>query len=925
MFPSEWWYIAEEKLINPKKAKESIEKLLKNHKDPKSLIDYLNQRRFVLLLELLDHSECMRNFLINHPEEFQKTIPGLWYLTKKKEDYLRELEEMLYGCHEDQEFSKRLAYYRHKELMRILSKEILGTARLEDLLAEYSYLPDAMLEVCYRRALEEMKDLYGTPLEEDGKESTGCIIALGKLGSLELNYYSDIDIMFLHASDKGNAGRLTLSEFFSKVFQKVFSLMNTTTPEGKPYEVDLDLRPFGKSGPISMSLRSAELYYESYGRTWERFALLRSRFSAGDEELYNAFERDVRVPFVFKRSTDWKVIEEIKLMKAQITAQAKGSTFGGLNIKTGDGGIRELEFAVQSLVLLLGGKQSFLRESNTFKAVWRLSQKGVFSDVESSFLEEAYEFLRKVEHKIQTFKCLQSQRLSKEDIPTIAKMLGYKKEEFERKLNYYMEGVSKIFSSIVPSEEYEELKPIQQVVLAQDVELAKEVLGRFGFKNPIRAYNVLLSYVHGREGIKLSSSERRRLIDILPTAIEYISQSPDPDETLSNFDKFFSNPTGRKVVLSPSKEDVLRKLCNVFSLSSYLSTLISRYPDLVEDLLTLYQDFPDRKMLQEEFEKYEKTLILSSENLFRRFKRVWEIRMILVYLTKKEQEYRKLIEFFENLTLLADFLMQKLWKVQDGNMVLLALGKYGSSELSIGSDLDLVFLAKEHSPEYTKKVQEFIKFLTTHTKEGYLYDVDFRLRPMGTKGELVPSLEFYKEYFEKQARTWERIAWTRCRYIAGDKKLLGEFENLLESFLFDRPLTSREKEEIKSMRFALESQAKKGKDIIDLKFGAGGILDGEFLIQYFILLDRLREPSMIKAYQKLMERHSILKKAYENYMFLRLVETRLRLSKERGVSTLTQQDIKMVASSLGRDEKELFEEIKERMMETRGIFLEVFD
>ncbi|MFN3814322.1 MAG: glutamine-synthetase adenylyltransferase [Aquificaceae bacterium] len=925
MFPSEWWYVAEKKLINQRKTKESIEKLLKNHKEPKGLIDYLNQRRFVLLLELLDHSECIRNFLINNPEEFQKVIPGLWYLTKKKEDYLRELEGMLSGCYEDQEFSKRLAHYRHRELMRILSKEILGTAKLEDLLAEYSYLPDAMMEVCYRRALEEMKDLFGTPTEEDGRESTGCIIALGKLGSLELNYYSDIDIMFLHSSDKGTAGRLTLSEFFSKVFQKVLNLMNTTTSEGKPYEVDLDLRPFGRSGPISMSLRSAELYYESYGRTWERFALLRSRFSAGDEELYGAFERDVKVPFVFKRSTDWRMIEEIKLMKAQITAQAKGNVFGGLNIKTGEGGIRELEFTVQSLVLLLGGKQSFLRESNTFKAIWRLGQKGVFSDVESSFLEEAYEFLRRVEHKIQTYKCLQSQRLSKEDMPTIAKMLGYTKDEFEEKLKHYMEGVSKIFSSIIPSEEYEELKPIQQVVLAQDAELAKEVLSSLGFKNPLRAYNVLLSYVHGREGIKLSSSERRMLIQTLPKAIEYISQSPDPDETLSNFDKFFSNPTGRKVVLSPSKEDVLKKLCDVFSLSSYLSTLISRYPDLVEDLLTLYQDFPNESMLQEEFEKYKKTLNLSPENLFRRFKRVWEIRMILVYLTKEEQEYKKLVEFFENLTLLADFLMQRLWEMQDVNVALLALGKYGSSELSIGSDLDLVFLTKEYSPEHTKKAQEFIRFLTTHTKEGYLYDVDFRLRPMGTKGELVPSLEFYKEYFEKQARTWERIAWTRCRYIAGDKKLLGEFETLLKGFLFDRPLTSREKEEIKNMRFALESQAKKGNDIVDLKFGAGGILDGEFLIQYFILLDRLREPSMIKAYQKLMGRHSILKRAYENYMFLRLVETRLRLSKERGVSTLTHQDMKKVASSLGMDEKELFEEIKGRMVETRGLFLEVFD
>ncbi|WP_340695292.1 glutamine-synthetase adenylyltransferase [Hydrogenobacter thermophilus] len=928
MFPVEWWQLAERRLVNPQRAKESLEELLKRHRNPQTLINYLNQRRFTLLLELLDHSDCIRKFLINHPEDFQNTIPGLWYVTKRKEDYLKELRELITDSLPEDEFSKRLAYYRHRELMRILSKEILKTAKLEDLLVEYSHLPDAMLELAYERAFREFSEFYGKPIEENNREATGCVVALGKLGSFELNYYSDIDIMFLHSSDKGFAGKLSLNEFFSKVFQKVFTLMSNVTPEGKPYEVDLDLRPFGRSGPISMSLRSAELYYESYGRIWERFALLRARFSAGDEDLYQSFERDVRIPFVFKRSVDYKIIEEVQFIKAQILAQAKRQTYEAVNIKLCEGGIRELEFAVQSLVLLLGGKFPFLRESNTFKAIWRLNQKGVFSNEEAKFLEEAYEFLRKIEHRVQTYRCIQTQKLTKEDIPIIAKMMGYEPEEFEKKIGIYTKGVSNIFKSVIPSGEEKEPEPIQQAILTEDFVHAKEILSKLGFKNPVRTYNILLSYVHGREGINLSNYERKKLLEMLPKIVSYMSASPDPDETLNNFDKFFSNPTGRKVILSPSKEDVIKILCKVFSLSSYLSTLVSRNPDLVEDLLTLYQDFPEESLLQEEFEKYESTLKLSLENTFRRFKKVWEVRISLVYLAKKDDKYAKLKDFFKSLTDLADFIMKKLWEKLDlfrENMTLIALGKYGSSELSIGSDLDLVFVGRDHRDERVSLVQNFIRFLTTHTREGYLYDVDFRLRPMGTKGQLIPSLDFYKEYFSKYARTWERLAWTRCRYIAGDQDLYDHFELILENFLFDKPMGKEQKEDIKTIRSALEAQAKKGAETIDLKFAPGGIIDGEFLAQYFIILERMREPSMIKAYEKLVEKHPILKKAYEHYMFLRLVETRLRLSKERGTSVLSAQDITRVANSLSMDRDEFLEDLKLRMKDMREIFLEVFE
>jgi glutamate-ammonia-ligase adenylyltransferase len=924
MVPSQWFSSAERYLTNPKKAEESFKELLEKHPEPKSLLDYLNERRFILLLRLLDHSECMRKFLINHPTDFQNVIPGLWYVSKRKEDYLRELEELVSLHSEDKKFSEKLAYYRHRELMRLLSKEFLGTAKLEDILREYSELPDALLELAYRRSLLEAIDLYGEPLEEDQKPATACIIGLGKLGSYELNYYSDIDIMFIHSSDKGRAGKLTLNEFFSKVFQKVVSLMTSITPEGKPYEVDLDLRPFGKSGPISMSLRSAELYYESYGRMWERFALLRARYSAGDQELYRDFEREVKEPFVFRKSIDYRVLEEIRLIKAQINAQAKKGLLNKINVKTGEGGIREVEFMVQAMVLLFGGKFPFLRESNTIRALWKLHQKGVFSMEEVEFLESAYVFLRKLEHRIQMKNCVQNHAFSPQEVPLLAKLMDMDVEEFQRKFQEYTKRISQMFYNMLPAQEEKELDPLMAYLLEGDQESGKELLASLGFKNPTRAFNILLNYVQGSLGISLSSEERRQFYELLPQMVKMMASTPDPDETLNNFDKFFSNPTGRRVILSSSKEDFRTRLCKVFSLSSYLSTLISRNPDLVEDVLTLYQDYPDQNRLEEEFEKYRERLPLSPENLFRRLKTVWEVRNALVYLVKQEDRYTKLEKFFLSLSELADFLMKKLWQFSDG-VCLYALGKYGSQELTIGSDLDLVFVARSPSFEEVKLAQQMIRFITLHTSEGYLYKLDFRLRPMGSKGELLPSIDFYRDYFEKNARTWERIAWTRARFIVGDTALRDEFEEVIENFLFSKPITEREIREIRDMRFTLESNAKKDKELIDIKFGKGGLIDGEFLIQLYTLREKLREPSMIRAYRILAQKHSLLKEAFEIYMFLRLVETRHRLSKEHGGSVLNKKDRERVASSINMSFEDFEDKLRESLKRMREIFLEVFE
>ncbi len=927
MINPSWWKSAERKVFNIDEARKYFEKLLSLHPEPQSLINYLNERRFILLLEILEQSECLRNFLFKHPTEFENTIPGLWYKFKEKENYLKELKSLTSETLSDEKFSERLAFYRHRELMRIFAKEILKTAKTEDILREYSYLADAMLEIAYERALNEMKSKYGKPLTEKGKEATAVILGLGKLGSEELNYYSDIDLIFIHSDDKGRAGKITLNEFFAEVFKKVVKLLNSQTPEGVPFKVDLDLRPFGKTGPVSMSLRSAELYYESYGRIWERFALLRTRPVAGDIFLGERFMREVVRPFVYS-SADYKLIEEIKNMKKRIEAEAKKKFIKGYNVKTGEGGIREIEFTVQSLVILLGSKSPFLRERNTFRAIWKLNQKGVFSDEETVFLERAYTFLRTLEHRIQLKNCVQTQVLSEKDIPYFAKVLDFENEEkFKNYLEEVKRGVKEIFDSLIPERREEELEPVQIALITEDIDFGKHILKEKGFNNPRQSFNLLMSYLYGKEGLTLSDKEKAKFISIVPRIVELSARSPDPDETLKNFEKFFSNPTGRKVILSDPKEDFMEGLFRVFSLSTTLSNLISRNPDLVEDVLTLYRDYPTWERLEEEFQKYKETLPLSEENLFRRFKMVWEIRIGLVYLMG-EKSYENLQKLFRALSMLADFLLIKLWEtitLKGEPAVIYSLGKLGSRELSFGSDLDLVFCVKELSKkeEVLKKVQRLVRFITAHTSEGYLYEVDFRLRPMGSKGELVPTLDFYSSYFNKEARTWERLAWTRARFITGDEETKNLLEKEIENFLFNKDWGEKERKEVYEMRLKLQEIAKKGRDVIDLKFAPGGIVDGEFLVQYLLIKEKIRETSMIEGFKKLIARYEFLKEAFESFMFLRLVETQLRLLKERGSSVLKLQDAKKIANSLNMEEDEFLEEIRKNMRTLREIFLDV--
>ncbi len=923
-FPKEWIEKATPYLHNPDLSFFALEEVLKNHPEPRRLLEYLNERRFILLTRVLDYSSCLRKFLIRHPTAFEENLPGLWYRFKNKAVYLKELQKF---SEKFSDTSELLAFYRHYELLRIFSKELLGTATLEEILAEYSALADTLVEYAYREAFKRTVNKYGEPITAEGKIAGGLILGLGKLGSEELNYYSDIDLIFLHETDEGKAGNLTLPQFFEKVFKETFQILTRITPEGKPYEVDLDLRPFGRSGPITMSLRSAELYYESYGRTWERFALLRARFVAGEEKLYDWFWNEIQLPFVYKRPTDPKAIDEIRLMKKKMEALSKRKLLTQYNLKTGKGGIREVEFTVQTLQILLGKDSPFLRERNTFRAIWKLHQKGIFSDEEAYQLEKAYTFLRKVEHRLQLKDCVQTQNLKKGDAPFLAKSLDLPSEDrFWELLNRHTERVHSVFENLLPERREEKLSPVAEAVITQNPE---PLVGKFKRVSPWLVERLVLTLNavwEGREGIYLSEKEKENFLKWVDYIVEKILSSPLPETTLTNFIKFLQNPTGRKLLFLQPSERLYSTLFRIFSVSSYLTNKIYVSPDLVEDILTLYKDYPAKEEIERDLKEFKKVKNIPYINLIRRFETSWTIRIALIFIADPNKE-QNITRLFESLTDLTEVVVSDIWKelkLSELPLALFALGKFGSRELTLASDLDLVFAfsSGEAKSRHAEKPKEFVRFITTHTSEGYLYKVDFRLRPMGTKGELAPALEYFEEYFKRHARTWERLAWVRSRFIVGDKEVGRKLRELVEDFLFSEPLGEREEKEIYEMRMLLQRHSKDGKNRYDLKAGYGGLMDIEFLVQYLLLKEKRKIENTYTALRELSKKYDLLKELEKPYLFLRLVETANRVVKPSGGSTVSKNDLPKIGAFLGKSPEEIEEEIKKTRSTVRDIFLE---
>ncbi|RMG59613.1 MAG: bifunctional [glutamate--ammonia ligase]-adenylyl-L-tyrosine phosphorylase/[glutamate--ammonia-ligase] adenylyltransferase [Deltaproteobacteria bacterium] len=934
-----------------------------------------DSRKRKALVPVLAASPYLTGLMAGNPEIFNHVFRegGVWS-PPSKETLIDEVLDALAPLEEESEVKRILRRMRNREMVRIGVRDLAGLAEVEETTRALSDLADACLEGAVSFAIREMKKRYGTPICREGAEEKECgfvVIGLGKLGGEELNFSSDIDLMFVYESDRGGTtgiaspdgekrGEVTNHQFFVKVSEFVSRLISEVTEDGFVFRVDHRLRPDGARGPLANSLRSLEIYYESWGQTWERMALLKARPVAGDADLGRRFEKTLQ-PFVYRKYLDFIAIEEIKELKERIDLSQKLRSGKLWDVKLGKGGIREIEFFVQVHQIIFGGKNPSLRVRGTLPALALLRAERFISPGEEESLREAYRFFRNLEHRVQMLYGSQTQELpSGRDLELVAFLMGFEKgeellEEVERQRKKVEEQFGKLFAREKARKEVDVSPEVISLLYGEvPPEEEERLLSGLGFRDVKRGRGHLVFLREGPQPSRLSDRARKYLREIAPLILWEAARTPFPDRAMENVESFFQSVGARTSYYAFFAENpkVISPLVQLFGSSQFLSRFLISHPELVDILLRqdqseivksrtdMRRELGERLVRAEDFEE-ELAILRTYRN--EEFLRIGIHRL---------GGNLSLEEFSHQLSSLAEVLMGyalfyarrevekrfgKPGTFRDGDLereaqfCVLGLGKLGGEELNFHSDLDVLFVyshlgegEKLTNSEYFAKVaQRFISILSTVTKEGYVYKVDMRLRPSGSAGPLVVSREAFENYYLKSAWLFERQALIKARFVAGDRELGKSLEKWISWFVYERPLPEGIKEEIRRLRKRMEGELGRERGHVhNIKYGRGGIVDVEFLVQYLQLLHgrefpAVRSQNTLKALYELYRAGILTEEEFtildEGFRFLRELEISMRLVHDAPVERLTPDD--MSVKLLKFRSVEEFEEMYDRVTE----------
>jgi len=915
---------------SPDGALNNLETIVKEIPAPlfsQFLADDKNLQR---LMTVCGSSPFLSGILSRNPDFFKGLfIGGELGLTKAEPDFTGELKALSSDVSDFASMAKTLRLYKQKEFLRLGARDLLGLSSVEELTGELSDLASASLASALNFSLRELKEKWGSPLhtDEDGsvKEAAFAVIGLGKLGGRELNFSSDIDIIYIYSSDKGetSGGRLpgiSLHEFFVRLSHEVNKLISSVTEDGFVFRIDLDLRPEGKSGDMANSLRSLEVYYESWGQTWERSAMIKARPVAGDPALGKAFLDMIR-PFVFRRYLDFGSIEEIKSMKERIDLSLLRRNPDTVDVKLGQGGIREIEFFCQALQLINGGKDPEIREKNTLKAVERLFLKGRINEAAAGVLKDGYVFLRRLEHRIQIVEGRQSQAIpaSPKELERLARMMGFSDSQKKAGEYFWQEykartsAIHDIYRSLFYKEAGKEAGPEILALFSPDLtdEEAEARLKELGFKDTKTALHNLVLL---REPAHARLGARTRLIlqKLAPMLLNGAAASPDPDMALGHIERFISAVGGRSSYYSLLAENppVIVELTRLFGTSVFLSRVLIERPEGLEILLSRELSIPYKTSFLTELDtsgEYGETLDelrrLKNQEVFR-----IGVNDILGNLTLRQVSFQITRLAESSLDAACRIAANELGRLYgrpggDGEprFSVMGLGKLGGRDLSYGSDLDIIFIYSDtdesnsttgpkviSNHEYFVKLgQRIISVLTLRTNAGFVFNVDTRLRPSGSSGPLVVSRSSFLKYHREKTAVWERQAFIKARGVAGSADFAKEVLGGLSEIIYSKTLTDYDISELLRIRSRMEAEiAKEDSTRYNIKTGKGGLVDIEFLTQALQLkhgssIKKLRTPYTLKALRRLAgegmvtsDDYAFLKKAFG---FLRLLEARLRV------------------------------------------------
>jgi len=909
------------------------------------------------LTDILGHSTFLTEILVRNPEYLYWLLEETPYLSQDldKGGLRKQVQESLVTTKDMTRRLDALRRIQRRELLRLGAAQILGLKSPQRLGRELADLADIVVEVVLDTARKELIQRFGKPVGPLGRPANFTVVCLGKHGGQELNFYSDIDLVFVYDEDgqttpRAGAASVSNGEFFNRLGERVVQLLSQTTVEGAFYRVDMRLRPEGEAGSLVRSLRASWLYYETRGEIWERQMLLKARRAAGSTKLWRQLQ-DMLLPFVFPAHFSTDPAQEIRHTKDKIEAQVHERSQGDNHIKLQPGGIRDIEFIVQFLQLLNGRVNLQARHHNTLEAISRLQKTASLTHPEAITLSHAYLLYRRVENLLQISDGRAVYALPKdaEARRALARLLGFSHTRaFDTCLKRHLKGVRALFERIFQRAPNEPVN-LAWILTAPAGGPPTRALEDCGFADGAAAHRHLRNMANS--GL-MGFTARSHLETVLPELLAALAAAPDPNQGLVHFvnlveiygapgiffDMLMARPNFRRLVTT---------LCGS---SRFLVDLVLQDPGLLDGLvnpgnniepLIAAADKGDMKAVR----RYRDQELLrlgvddllglsTSEETFLQLSHVAEEVLHMVY----AEAWRRLVRRHGK---------PRTKQGRDARFACFAGGKFGGRELGFGSDLDLFFIyagdgktgrtATANSVFFIELCQELMQLL----QGGGLFEMDARLRPEGRNAPMAISFAAYQRYLVQRAATWERLALSRARLVAGDEELGRKVERCIRRYVFSQPINASTAAEVEQMRYRMEPSVRYGSsgqgqlEQVDIKRGPGGMVDIEFIAQILALHKGGKDAALCVGNTRQLlglltqkghlsvTQGRFLGRTYEQY---RQLEKGMRIANDQAVNTLVPgQNIPFLERLVGANtERDLVEETKHLMKQTREVFKGVF-
>tara|TARA_R110002050_G_scaffold269917_2_gene412775 strand:+ start:322629 stop:325433 length:2805 start_codon:yes stop_codon:yes gene_type:complete len=804
------------------------------------------------------------------------------------ENYALELAKWLSNVIDEAALHQQLRYFRQREMVRIIWRDLAGWADLAETVRELSALADACIEQSLMILHQWLAADFGEPCDSKGEAQQLIVLAMGKLGAGELNLSSDVDLIFAYPDNgETQGGRRSLSneEFFTRLGRKLIQSLDNLTADGFVFRVDMRLRPFGESGALAASFDAMEDYYQTQGREWERYAMIKVRPITGSETAKKAL-MDLLRPFVYRRYLDYGVFDSLREMKGMIAEQLQRKGMED-NIKLGAGGIREIEFIGQVFQLIFGGRDKPLQQRPILTILALLAERHCLAAYVVKDLKAAYDFLRRTEHRIQAWADKQTHLLPKDEAGRvrIANLMGFSDwNGFAVELIRHRQLVQSHFEQLLTSPQADEL-PAQSISLFNSSDEAiLQYLQQLGFTDPDACLMALTHLLNNHVCRNLSPTGLLRLQKLLPLLIQAAANTTNANVCVSRLMPLVESIMRRSAYMALLVENplALSQLIKLCAASPWISSQLARFPVLLDELLdprSLYA-VPDRQqqtaLLMQTLSAANRGDLEQQMNLLREFRQAASLHVAAADVA----DLLPLMQVGDQLSELAEIQLEQVFQLSWAHLVekhgrppctqsddiklsgftMLAYGKLGGLELGYGSDLDLVFIYDDERNQgntdgakpidalmfYIRLAQRMINLLNTVTSSGILYEIDMRLRPNGDSGLLVTSMSGFAEYQVDDAWTWEHQALVRARCVAGDAHLTQQVTAIRQQVLAKQRDQHVLAVEVSDMRAKMRGQLDKTTEQgFDLKQGVGGITDIEFMVQYAVLAWSTNLPELL--------------------------------------------------------------------------------